>query len=146
MIERFVNDFKESTGMAIRLTSLAVIFAVLLFITTCFLCAAAFVAVLQKYGLLQACLVGAAVFFISALMAAISYGVRKRQIKKKPVQAAKSAMQTALADPMIMAAALQIVRTIGIKRMIPLLAIGGIALGVLANRRNNSDETETDDE
>jgi hypothetical protein len=146
MLERFVNDFKDSTGLAIRLTSLALAAAILLFITTCFLCAAAFVAVLQKYGLIQACLAGAAVFFLAALMAAILYAVRKRQIKKRPVEAAKSVMQTALADPMIVAAGLQIVRTIGLKRMIPLLAIGGIALGVMANRRHGDDEAETDDE
>jgi thiamine monophosphate synthase len=36
---------------------------------------------------------------------------------------------------MVLAAGLQIVRTIGLKRIIPLVAIGGIALGLMANRR-----------
>jgi hypothetical protein len=39
-----------------------------------------------------------------------------------------------LADPMLVAAGLQVVRAIGIKRLIPLLAVGGLALGFLASR------------
>ena len=54
-----IDDFKEFTGTALRLTSLAAAAAMALFITTSFLCAAAFVFVLQKYGLIQACLTGA---------------------------------------------------------------------------------------
>jgi hypothetical protein len=135
MFQKFMDDFRESTGSALRLTSLAVAVAICLFITTAFLCAAAFVFVLQKYGLLQACFAGAGVFFVATVLAAISYAVRKRQIKKRPVEAAKSTMQSALSDPMVLAAGLQIVRTIGLKRIIPLVAIGGIALGLMANRR-----------
>ncbi len=135
MFQKFMDDFRESTGSALRLTSLALAVAVSLFITIAFLCAAAFVYVLQNYGLLQACFAGAGVFFVATLVATISYAVRKRRIKKKPVEAAKSTMQAALSDPMVLAAGLQIVRTIGLKRIIPLVAIGGIALGLMANRR-----------
>lgn len=140
MLQKFLDDFRESTGSALRLTSLAVAVAVCLFITTAFLCAAAFVFVLQKYGLLQACFAGAGVFFVATMLAAISYAVRKRQIKKKPVEAAKSTVQTALSDPMVLAAGLQIVRTIGLKRIVPLVAIGGIALGLMANRRQTAED------
>ena len=64
MFQKFMDDFRESTGSALRLTSLAIAVAVSLFITTAFLCAAAFVFVLERYGLLYACLAGAAVFFV----------------------------------------------------------------------------------
>ena len=47
---------------------------------------------------------------------------------------AKSAAQTMLADPMLLAAGLQVVRAIGVKKLIPILAIGGLALGFLASR------------
>ncbi len=140
MLQKFMDDFRESTGSALRLTSLAIAVAVCLFITTAFLCAAAFVFVLQKYGLLQACFAGAGVFFVATILAAISYAVRKRQIRKRPDEAAKSTMQTALSDPMVLAAGLQIVRTIGLKRIIPLIAVGGIALGVMASRRAAPDD------
>jgi hypothetical protein len=140
MFQKFMDDFRESTGSALRLTSLAIAVAVLLFITTSFLCAAAFVFVLQKYGLLQACFAGAGVFFVATVLAAISYAVRKRQVKKRPVEAAKSTMQAALSDPMVLAAGLQIVRTIGLKRIIPIVAIGGLALGLMASRRQTADD------
>ena len=142
MLHKFIDDFRESTGTALRLTSLAAAVAVLLFITTGFLCAAAFVFVLERYGLMYACLAGAGVFFVATLLAAICYAARKRQVQRKPVEAAKeakSALQTALSDPIILAAGLQIVRTVGITRLVPILAIGGIALGVMANRRSNDD-------
>ncbi len=75
MFQRLIDDLKESTGTTVRMTSLAVAAAVGLFITISFLCAAAFVFVLQHYGLVQACLTGAAIFFIVTLIAAISlYG------------------------------------------------------------------------
>ena len=45
-----------------------------------------------------------------------------------------------LADPMLVATGIQIVRAIGIKRLIPLLAVGGLALGFLATRGPSSDE------
>jgi len=142
MFQKFMDDFRESTGSALRLTSLAAAVAVCLFITTCFLCAAAFVFVLQKYGPLYACLAGAGVFLVATLLAAISYIVRKRQVKERPVEAAKSTMQAALSDPMVLAAGLQIVRTIGLKRIVPIVAIGGIALGLMASRRQAQDEPD----
>ena len=142
MLHKFIDDFRESTGTALRLTSLAAAVAVLLFITTGFLCAAAFVFVLERYGLMYACVAGAGVFFVATLLAAICYAARKRQVQRKPVEAAKeakSALQTALSDPIILAAGLQIVRTVGITRLVPILAVGGIALGVMASRRSNDD-------
>ena len=46
-------------------------------------------------------------------------------------------MQTALADPMLVAAGIQVIRAIGVKRLIPILAVGGLALGLLASRNNS---------
>ncbi len=50
MFQRLIDDFKDSTGTALRLTSLAAAAAVALLVTTSFLCAAAFIFVLEKYG------------------------------------------------------------------------------------------------
>jgi hypothetical protein len=135
MLQKFIDDLRETAGSALRLTSLAAAVALCLFITVCFLCAAAFVFVLERYGLLEACFAGAGVFFVATLVAAVCYALRKREIRRKQAQAAKSSMQAALTDPMTLAVGLQIVRTVGVRRMLPLLAIGGIALGLLANSR-----------
>ena len=146
MFGHMIDDFKESAGSALRLTSLAAAAALALFVTTSFLCAAVFVAVLEKYGLVQACLAGAAVFFVVTIIAAGSYMVRKRQIQKRlearAAAAAKSAVHSALADPVLMAAGLQVIRAIGIKKLIPILAVGGLALGLLASRNAPADEAD----
>lgn len=145
MFQRFIDDFKDSTGTAIRLTSLAAAAAVALLVTTGFLSAAAFVFVLQKYGPVQACLTGAAIFFVLTLIAAGCYMARKRQIEARvehAAKAAKSTAQTVLADPMLVAAGLQVVRAIGVKKLIPILAVGGLALGFLASRNSAPDADE----
>lgn len=134
MLQKFIEDVRESTGSALRQTSLALAVVLFLFVTVSFLCAAAFVFVLERYGLIQACLAGAGVFFIATLLAAMSYAIQKRQEDSKPKKSPPSAMQAALSDPMVLATGLQIVRTLGAKRLLPLLAIGGVALGLMATR------------
>ena len=147
MFQRFIDDFKDSTGNALRLTSLAAAMALALFVTLAFLCAAAFVYVLQNFGLIEACLTGAGVFFIAALIVASIYMVRKDRIEARAARAAeraadnaKSAMHSALADPVMVAVGLQVIRAIGIKKLIPILAVGGIALGFLASRNAHPDQ------
>jgi uncharacterized MAPEG superfamily protein len=134
MFQRMIDDFKDSTGTAIRLTSWAAAAALALFVTTSFLCAAAFVAVLQKYGPVEACLTGAGIFFVVTLIAGGCYMARKRQIRARVVAAAKAAAQSPAIDPMMLAAGIQIARAVGLKKLIPILAIGGLALGFLASR------------
>jgi len=103
-----------------------------------FLCAAVFVFVLERYGLVQACLAGAAIFFGLTLIAAASYLARKKEVGRDAEP--RSGVQTALADPMLVAAGLQVVRAVGLKRLIPILALGGVALGLLASR-SSADRT-----
>jgi predicted transporter len=134
MLTRMIDDIKDSTGVAIRMTSLAAAIALAFLVTIAFLCAAVFVYVLQNYGPIQACLTGAGIFLAIALIGIVVYTVRKRQARQEAKETAKSALHTALADPVMMATALQVIRAIGIKKLVPILAVGGLALGLLANR------------
>jgi hypothetical protein len=140
MFGRMIDDFKASAATTVRLTSLATVAAFALFIAIAFLCAAAFVYVLQNYGLIEACLTGAGVFLAVTLIAVIAYTVRKRQVRVRAKETAKSAMHSALADPMLVATGIQLIRAIGIKKLIPILAVGGLALGLLASRGASSDQ------
>ena len=153
MFSRMIDDLKDSTGTAVRLTSLAAAAAFALLVTTSFLCAALFVFMLQKYGPVEACLAGAGVFFVVTLIAAVCYMVRKNQVRARAEEAAREAARSAksaasniLADPMLLAAGLQVVRAIGVKKLIPLLAIGGLALGFMMSRgaSETSDEAEAE--
>ena len=140
MFQRMIDDFKHSAGSAMRLTSLAAAAAFALLVTASFLCAAAFVFVLERYGLVQACLTGAGVFFVVTLIVAGCYRMRKNQAEARAAEAARSAVHSALADPMLVAAGIQVVRAIGIKKLIPILAVGGLALGLLASRNASADQ------
>lgn len=149
MIQRLIDDFRDSTGTALRLTSLAAAAAMAISVTTAFLCAALFVFVLERYGLIEACLSGAGVFAVVTLIAAISYMVRKNEVKvraeeaaREAARSAKSAAQTMLADPMLLAAGLQVVRAIGVKKLIPILAVGGLALGFMMSRSTATDQAD----
>ena len=142
MFARMIDDFRDSTSTAVRLTSLAAVIALALFVTISFLCAAAFVYVLQSYGLIQACLAGAGVFLLVALIAAVFYAVRRSKVRARAKEPPQSAVHPALADPMLIATGIQIIRAIGIKRLIPILAVGGLALGLLASRNAPADEAE----
>jgi len=147
MFQRMINDLKDSTGTALRLTSLAAAAVGALFIATSFLCAAAFVFVYQRYGLVEACLTGASVFLVVAVIAAGCYIARKKQVEARAARAAetaKSAMQTALSDPVLLAAGLQVIRAIGVKKLIPILAVGGLVLGFLASRNTSSGDEDSE--
>jgi len=141
MFQRMIDNLKETTATAARLTSLAAAAALALLVTAAFLCAAAFIYVLQTYGPIQACLTGAGVFFVVTLIAVAAYMVRKNQVKTRAAAAApKSAVHSALSDPMLVAAGIQVIRAVGIKRLVPLLAVGGLALGLLASRNSAADD------
>jgi hypothetical protein len=148
MFQRIIDGISASTGTTVRLTSLAAAAAFALFITTCFLCAAAFISVLDKYGPVPACLAGAGIFLLLTLAAAGSYWGYKREVQKRARVAAeratKSAASSMLADPMLLATGLQIARAIGIKRLLPILAIGGVALGIMASRAGAVDEASAE--
>jgi len=147
MVQRIFDDFRASAGSAVRLTSLAAAAMLTLLITTSFLCAAAFVFVLQNYGLVQACLTGAGVFAVVTVIVAGCYIVWKSKAETHAAHAAstaKSSMHTALADPMVVAVGIQVIRAIGIKKLVPVLAIGGVALGLLASLDARAGETSAE--
>ena len=148
MFQRIIDGISASTGTTVRLTSLAAGAAFALLVTTGFLCAAVFIWVLQNHGPVQACLAGAGIFFLLTLAAAGSYWGYKREVQQRAQiaaeRAAKSAAQSMLADPMLLATGLQIARAIGVKRLLPILAIGGVALGILVSRAGLADEVSAE--
>ncbi len=157
MFARVIDDLKESTGIAVRQTSLIAAAAFALLVTISFLCAALFVFMLQKYGPVEACLAGAGVFLAVTLFAAACYMVRRNQLRARAEQAAreaardaarsaKSAASSMLADPMLLAAGLQVVRAIGIKKLIPILAIAGVGLGFMMSRGAGAVDDEAEAE
>ena len=69
-----------------------------------------------------------------------SIEIGKRQIEARAAERTKSAAHSLLTDPALVATSLQIVRIVGVKRLLPILAVGGLALGLLASRSNAGDQ------
>jgi membrane associated rhomboid family serine protease len=136
---RIVDEFKDAASSTLRQASLISAIALALLIAAGFLCAAAFVLVLDRYGAITACLAIAGVFLLIAIIAGVTYTVNKRRIEARARQRRARAARL-LADPAVLTTGLQIVRTIGLKRLIPLIAIGGVALGFLATRSTAQDK------
>jgi hypothetical protein len=147
MLQRLIEDARMSAGSAARAACFGVVMAVSLFVVTGFLSAAAFLYVMPKEGAVAACFAGGAVFFAVALIAATVFFIKQEQDRKRTeaaaaraAQSAKSAASSLFSDPATIAIGLQIVRAVGVRRMIPLLAIGGVALGLMAGQRERKRE------
>jgi hypothetical protein len=136
MFQRIIDDVKASTGAAMRQTALATAAGIAFLIAFAFLCAAGFVVMRDQYGMVEACLAGAGLFLLVALIVIAVYAARKRQIEQRAAERARSTAQAFLADPVMVATGIQIIRAIGVKRLLPILAVGGLALGLLAGRNH----------
>jgi hypothetical protein len=148
MFDKMIDDLKARAGTQLRLTSLTMVAAVTALVTFAFLCAAGFVYVRQTYGLIEACFAGAGLFFfltvllggyLMALRAAVARRAEAARIAAAKDKG-KSLLQVALSDPLVVASGLQLVRAIGMRRLIPLLALGGVALGVWAGANSHRDQ------
>jgi malonyl CoA-acyl carrier protein transacylase len=151
MLQRLMDDFRTGVGSAVRLTAFGLVIAVSLFVTIGFLSAASFMFVLPREGAVAACFAGGGVFFLIGALAAAAYAIKERQERRRLEQAAREAAQSAksttstlFSDPAVLAIGLQLVRVIGVRRMVPLLAIGGLALGLLASQRGRGESDPTD--
>jgi hypothetical protein len=150
MIQRWIDDFKSETSTVVRLSALAAAAGVALAIATGFLCAALFILIYRDHGAIMACLAGAALFFVVTLISAACYWAIKRSRRKAAEAeaakaAARSTAKTLLNDPATLAIALQVTRMIGVKRLLPLLAIGGLAFGIYAAKGERTGESDRGD-
>ena len=133
---------RNSTGTALRLTSLAAAVALALFITISFLCAAAFVYVLQTYGLIAGLpdrrrhLPGRHADRGRLLHRRARIGARGARGGGREIRAFTPRLPIRCWSP----PASRSIRAIGVKKLIPILAVGGLALGFLASRGQSSDE------
>lgn len=153
MLQRFVDDLKSSTGATLRMTSLAVLAGLASVVTLFFLSAAVFIAIQHRFGAIAACLALAGVYLVIAAIIGGIYISKKSGAKKRAMEAAQRARESAasgpMIDPMILATALPIVRAIGLTRLIPLLAVAGVAYGYYASRSAGAspdDASEGDDQ
>jgi vacuolar-type H+-ATPase subunit I/STV1 len=150
MLQRYIDDLKHSTGNSLRMTSLVAIAGFAGFIALCFACAAIFIAILQQHGAIFACLSIAGIFVVIAGVFGLIYAQRQKRARERAAAAARAAARAAasapLIDPMMVATGIQVARAVGLKKLIPLLALVGVAVGYMANRNASSDEGDENED
>lgn len=141
-LEKIVDDVKGSASNAVKMSSLAAAAGAALLVTGSFLTAALFVFVQEREGTVAACLISAAVFFVIAAIFASYLLAQKRkherllqEAKRRAAKAAAAAPASMFSDPAMIAIGFQVIRAIGVKRLVPLIAIGGLVAGFLASQR-----------
>jgi hypothetical protein len=105
--------------------------------------------VLQRYGVIEACLTIAGIFIVIAAIFAQVYAVKQKRARVRAAAAARAAARAAanapLIDPMMVATGIQIARTLGLKKLIPLLALAGVAVGYMANRGSSASDDDQEE-
>lgn len=135
MLQRWIDEFKANSSTTLLLTELRLWAVAALMVALVFLCAAGFIAIYRDYGPITACLSGAALFVVMALGVIAVYGELKRRADARRAEAARrAAQQSFLTDPALLATGLQLARVIGVKRLFPVIVLGGVALGLMAAR------------
>ncbi len=125
MFDGAADRWKKEARRALLLSAIAGACAATAAIALAFICAAAFIAALNRYGLVDACLVGAAIFLAAVLLAVYTFAASRK--RKRISQPTPEPQLGALADPRWVLLGLQIVKAVGIRRLVPLLALGGAA-------------------
>ena len=122
MFERIFDRWKKDASGALLLGVIAAASIVTATVAVSFLCAAAFVVALDRYGLVDACLAGAGVFLVAtmALLGTYAIYVARRRRNAQARAALEPPALSPLADPRLILAGLQIVQAIGFKRLLPI--------------------------
>jgi hypothetical protein len=138
MFERISDRWKKDASGALWLLVIAAASTVTATATLSFLCAAAFVIALQRYGLVYACLAGAGVFLVPtmALLGAYAICVARRRREAQARAALEPPALSALADPRVLLVGLQTVQAIGVKRPVQAIGVRKRLLPIFDDRRS----------
>jgi hypothetical protein len=132
-----VRDVKD-----MRVTGWCAIAGTATLIMLGFFCAALFLWMAEWSGPIVACLMLGGIFLLIMIMAAIVFAnVRRRRAQRARLAHANAAAQW-WRDPAVIATGLQVGRTLGAGRALPLVLLGAFAIGLLLSRPGaRSDES-----
>jgi hypothetical protein len=129
-----VRDVKDRIGTAVKVTGWCAIAGGAALVMLGFFCAALFLWMAERNGPIVACLVLGGIFLLIIIIAAIAFAnVRRRRAQRARLARANAAAQW-WRDPAVIAAGLQISRTLGAGRTLPLVLLGAFTVGLLLSR------------
>ena len=124
MFERAIGSWRRVVAAEMRVAAVGVAAFSAAAVTLGLLCAALFVVVMDRYNVLYACLSVAVVFFGIAAALFVQY-LTARDEAEREAAASRTTRQSLLVDPFVLATGVQIIRAIGIKKAVTLLAVVG---------------------
>ena len=128
-------DLEDIVDTAVKIMICTVALAVAVAVAVFFLCLALFLWTQQQYGTVAASLVLACVFIVTAVAALLFGLVVRQRSQQRQHRKLQHAAQLWL-DPTVIAAALEVFRIIGSKRLITVL-LGAFVVGALLERPSN---------
>ncbi len=131
-----VRDLRDRLDAAVKTSVWSTVAAAAAFIMLGFLCAALFLYLQNEWGAILACLVLAGAFLVFLLIAVVAIAMvrqRQRRLAQARAQANQAAGQW-LRDPVVVTTALQVARTLGLRRAAPLLLLGAFVVGLVLSR------------
>jgi MFS family permease len=132
-----LSRLKDEARHASQVAALTMALALAVVAAAGFLLAALFVAASERYGTLNACFILAGVFLVLALLiGVVLFVLRRAKDQRDRMRAQAQANLQFLKDPVVMATLLQVVRSAGARRLLPLAAIafGAFFLATSARR------------
>jgi hypothetical protein len=127
------GDLRRATQAEIRLIVVAVSVSVAGTAVIALASAALFTAVMNRFGVVDACLTVAVVFLVATLVLLALYVALRLRRAAQAASMAKARNRSLIADPLVVATGLQFVQAVGLKRALTLLAVVGGAI-VLASK------------
>ena len=132
-----VRDLKERLDAAVKTSAWSAVAAAAGLVMLGFLCAALFLYLQDWRGPIVACLLLAGAFLLVVLIAISAIAiVRQRQARLARARAIanQAAASQWLRDPMVVTTALQVARTLGLRRAAPVLLLGAFVVGLVLSR------------
>lgn len=133
------------TGLSTAVAVFAVIAAIAAALAFAFLVFAAFIWLAERYSPLTAALVLTAAFMLIAIVCAIVAIVSQRRNSERARRELALRSQSPLFDPTTIGIALQIGRSIGLRRIVPLAAAGVLAATLAKEWFRDRDDGEDQD-
>lgn len=127
---------REKTGLSVVAVVLAAVAALGSLMTFIFLCVAAFVWVENSHGGVAASLVLAGFFLVVTIGAGVGFvSLRGSNTNQARVELAR---RPALLDPQLVKTGLQVIQSIGLRRLAPVVATGALAAGLAIEWRKSA--------
>jgi MFS family permease len=131
-----VRDLKERLDAAVKTSAWSAVAVAAALTMLGFLCAALFLYLQNWRGSIVACLILAGAFLLVVLIAIVAIALlrqRQARLARARAQANQAAGQW-LRDPVVVTTALQLARTLGLRRAAPMLLLGAFVVGLVLSR------------